>query len=61
MKQMKNEIMKIFNNHENILYIGGETEKNKLYTIESTTNDSNIYKFVNKKSSDCKFIITTKN
>ena len=59
MKQMKNEIMKIFNNHENILYVGGETEKNKLYTIESTTNDSHIYKFVNKKSYDCKFIITT--
>lgn len=59
MKQMKNEIMRIFNNHKNILYVGGETEKNELYTIKSTTKEDDINKFVNKKSSDCKFLITT--
>jgi len=55
-KQMKNEIMKIYNNHENILYIGGETEQ-----IISTTKENDINKFINKKSSDCKFLITTYN
>jgi predicted helicase len=58
-KQMKNEIMRIYNNHKNILYIGGETEKNENYTIESTTKEDDINKFINNKSSDCKFIITT--
>lgn len=58
-KQMKNEIMRIYNNYKNILYIGGETEKNENYTIESTTREDNINKFINKKSSDCKFLITT--
>jgi predicted helicase len=55
-KQMKNEIMKIYNNHENILYIGGETEQ-----IISTTKEVDINKFINKKSSDCKFLITIYN
>ena len=58
-KQMKNEIMKIFNNHTNILYIGGETEKNEKYTIASTTKEDDINKFINKISHDCKFLITT--
>jgi predicted helicase len=58
-KQMKNEIMRIYNNHKNILYIGGETEKNENYTIESATKEDDITKFINKKSSDCKFVITT--
>lgn len=58
-KQMKNEIMRIYNNHKNILYIGGETEKNENYTIESTTKEDDINIFVSKKSSDCKFLITT--
>ena len=58
-KQMKNEIMKIFNNHKNILYIGGETEKNDIYTIESTTREDYINKFINNASSECKFLITT--
>jgi superfamily II DNA or RNA helicase len=58
-KQMKNEIMRIFNNHRNILFIGGETEKNENYSIESTNNEDDITKFINKKSSDCKFVITT--
>jgi predicted helicase len=58
-KQMKNEIMRIYNNHKNILYIGGEIENNENYTIESTTKEDDINKFINKKSSDCKFLITT--
>ena len=58
-KQMKNEIMKIFNNHKNILYIGGETEKNDIHTIESTTREDYINKFINNASSECKFLITT--
>jgi len=58
-KQMKNEIMRIYNNHKNILYIGGKTERNEIYTIESTTTEEYINKFLNKTSSDCKFIITT--
>uniref|UniRef100_A0A6C0EF14 Helicase ATP-binding domain-containing protein n=1 Tax=viral metagenome TaxID=1070528 RepID=A0A6C0EF14_9ZZZZ len=58
-KQMKNEIMRIFNNHKNILYIGGEIEKNENYIIESTIKEDDINKFINKKSSDCKFVITT--
>ena len=55
-RQMKNEIIKIYNNYENILYIGGESEKNK---IKSTTNEDDIKKFINKTSSDCRFLITT--
>jgi predicted helicase len=58
-KQMKNEIMRIYNNHKNILYIGGYSEKNDNYTIKSTNNEDDINKFINKKSKDCKFIITT--
>jgi predicted helicase len=58
-KQMKNEIIKIFNNHTNILYIGGEPEKNVEYTIESTTKEDDINNFINKESPDCKFLITT--
>ena len=58
-KQMKNEIMRIYNNHKNILYIGGDTEENENYKIESTTKEDEITKFVNNKSSECKFLITT--
>ena len=58
-KQMKNEIMKIFNNHKNILFVGSETEINEIYTIKSTTNQVDIHKFINRKSSRCKFVITT--
>lgn len=53
-KQMKNEIIKIYNNNNNILYVGGETDNN----IISTTNINEIDKFINKNIS-CKFIITT--
>lgn len=58
-KQMKNEIMKIYNNYKNILYIGGEKEKNENYIIDSTTKKDDINKFINQYSDDCKFIITT--
>jgi predicted helicase len=54
-RQMKNEIIKIFNNHENILFVGGEIDCN----VNSTTNKHVIQKFINKKSSECKFIIAT--
>ena len=85
-KQMKNEIMKIFTNYKNIIYIGGSSEsaselkselvselvselkselatKSKLtnenHTIKSYSNKDDINKFINEKSADCKFIITT--
>jgi predicted helicase len=58
-KQMRNEIMRIFNNHKNILYVGGESEINENYIIESTTKEDDINKFINKKSCECKFVITT--
>ena len=54
-KQMKNEIIKIFNNNNNILYVGGESENN----IKSTTNIDEINKFINNKNINCKFVITT--
>ena len=57
-QQMKNEIMKIYNNYENILYVGGEQEKNKIYKINSTVNVDDIKRFI-KKSTGCRFIITT--
>ena len=48
-KQMRKEIMKIYNNHNNIIYIGGE----------DGVKENDINKFFNKKSDDCKFFITT--
>jgi predicted helicase len=58
-KQMKNEIIKIFNHNNNILYVGGETEY-KINKINSTTNIEEINNFIyNEKIIDCKFIITT--
>ena len=48
-KQMRKEIMKIYNNHNNILYIGGE----------DGVKENDINKFINNKSNDCKFFITT--
>jgi superfamily II DNA or RNA helicase len=48
-KQMRKEIMKIYNNHNNILYIGGE----------DGVKENDINKFFNKKSDECKFFITT--
>lgn len=59
-KQMKNEIMRIYNNSKNILYIGGETETNNNYIIKSVSNNYNteIKDFINQNN-DCKFLITT--
>jgi predicted helicase len=54
-KQIKNEIIKIFKNGNNILYVGGDSENN----INSTTNIDEINKFINNKNINCKFIITT--
>ena len=54
-KQIKNEIIKIFPNKSNILYIGGEDNDD----IKST-NDINIIKqFYDFETCYCKFIITT--
>lgn len=58
-KQMKHEILKIFNNPDNILYVGGENENCESYIIKSTTCIEDIDKFINSNSNDCKFIITT--
>jgi predicted helicase len=58
-KQMKNEIMRVFNDSNNILYIGGQTEKSKNYIIKSTTKEDEINEFIKKPSLGCKFIIST--
>ena len=62
-KQMKNEIMKIFNNSENILYVGGGEKiscyNDKTENIKSTTNEDDINKFISKVNKSCKFVITT--
>lgn len=58
-KQMKYEIIRLFNNPDNILYIGGENEYNEEYTIQATTNNNDIIRFINRESEHCKFIITT--
>lgn len=54
-KQMKNEIVKLFSNTENILYIGSESDMD----IPATTNKDMIKKFIESKKDGCKFIITT--
>lgn len=54
-KQMANEILKIFPNRSNIIFIGSE----KYDGIVVTTNKNNIKLFVDKKCDDCKFLITT--
>jgi predicted helicase len=56
-KQMKNEIMKIFNDSKNILYIN--SDKDKTDNIISTTDENDIKKFLNTATKSCKFIITT--
>lgn len=53
-KQIKNEILKIFPNKNNILFVGGEKQDG----IESTTNKNIIKEFI-IKNNDYKFIITT--
>lgn len=55
-KQMKNEILKLFPNKNNILFIGGNTE----YEIKTTTNEKHVKLFLNNKTNNNpKFIITT--
>ena len=58
-KQMKNEILRIFNNHHNILFVGGESIKSKNQIIYSTNDDEFIKQFISKKTKQCKFIVTT--
>jgi len=53
-KQIKNEILKIFPNKNNILFVGGEKQDG----IESTTSKNNIKEFI-INNDDFKFIITT--
>ena len=48
-KQWKNEILKMFPNKKNILFVGGE----------GTTTPEIIKSFIKKSSDPCKFIITT--
>ena len=51
--QLKDDILKIFNNKKNILLVGS-------YDINSTTENINIKKFINNKdNNEPKFIITT--
>lgn len=55
-KQMTEEIMKIFPNYENILYIGGTCDDN----VKSTNNIEIIKQFIKKsKNMQPKFLITT--
>jgi len=55
-RQIKNEILKIFPNKNNILFVGGDESDG----IKSTTNKEEITSFLNNNSnSETKFIITT--
>ena len=52
-QQIKKEILKIFPNKNNILFIGG-------FDIKSTTNKKQIIKFLdNNIDNECKFVIST--
>jgi superfamily II DNA or RNA helicase len=54
-KQIKNEILKIFPNKNNILFVGGEDD-----SIKSTTNNKQIIQFLNTNiNSDPKFVVST--
>ena len=54
-KQMKKEILKIFPNKNNILFVGGED-----HSIKSTTNNKQIIQFLNTNiNSEPKFVIST--
>ena len=57
--QMKNEILRIFPNKTNILFVGGDGDKED--NIQSTTNRETISSFLQVGSNECKFIITTYN
>jgi len=55
-KQIKNEIIKLFPNKNNILFVGGDETDG----IKSTTNKTQIIKFLNNKlNSQPKFAIST--
>lgn len=62
-KQMKKEIVKLFPNEENILYVGSTDNNEDDDTIETkintTTDIKMIRNFINKQSSQPLFIITT--
>jgi predicted helicase len=62
-KQMKKEIIKLFPNEENILYVGSTDNNEDDDTIESkintTTDIKMIRNFINKQSNKPLFIITT--
>ena len=54
-KQMKKEILKIFPNKNNILFVGGED-----HSIKSTTNNKQIIQFLNTNiNSEPKFVVST--
>lgn len=54
-KQMAKEILKLFSNKSNIIFIGSE----KYNGITSTTDKNDIKLFVRKRCDACKFLITT--
>jgi superfamily II DNA or RNA helicase len=58
-KQIKNEILKIFPNKNNILFVGGGGDEND--GIESTTDEKNIIQFLNNRRSNFEpiFVIST--
>jgi predicted helicase len=58
-KQIKNEILKIFPNKNNILFVGGGHDEND--GIESTTDEKQIIQFLNNRRSNFEpiFVIST--
>ena len=56
-KQMKNEILKIYSDTANILYVGGM--KDPTDEIKRTTKPNKIKTFLKNQNDRCKFIITT--
>lgn len=56
-KQMKKEILKIYPDTANILYVGGE--KDSTDEIKRTTKPNKIKTFLKNQNNRCKFIITT--
>ena len=57
--QMKNEIIKIFPNFNNILFVGSDIKSDK---IKSTTDKNVVKNFLNNSNdnnTECKFVITT--
>jgi len=54
-QQIMNEILKIFPNKSNLLFIGGDSRDN----IDATTDKNRIIDFINDNNGKPKFIITT--